>query len=212
MRISKLEHAAFIVEEGRHTLVVDPGSLTTPITGVHGVQAIVITHEHADHWTPAQLQRLTEANPAARIFGPAGVAAAAVDFAVETVAAGDIVDVGVFRLQFFGGDHALIHSSIPIVDNLGVLINDRVYTPGDSFTIPDGVSVDTLAAPASAPWMKIAEVMDYITAVAPKRAFPTHDGLLSAAGLSVTNDRIAAVTRAAGGEYYPLTAGEWLDV
>ena len=212
MRITKLEHAAFVVEEGRHTLVVDPGSLTTPITGVHGLEAVVVTHEHPDHWTPAQLQRLIEANPSARIFGPAGFAAAAADFAVETVAPGDVVDVGALHLQFFGGQHAMIHPSIPVIDNVGVLINDRVYTPGDSFAVPDGVAVDTLAAPASAPWMKVAEVMDYITEVAPQRVFPTHDGLLSAAGLIVTNTRLSDVTRTAGGEYYPLTAGETLDV
>lgn len=212
MRINKFEHSAFTVEEGRHTLVVDPGSLTTPITGVYGVQAIVITHEHADHWTPAQLQRLLEANPSARLFGPAGVAAAASEFAVETVAAGDTVDVGAFHLRFFGGQHAVIHLSIPIVDNLGVLINDVIYTPGDSLTVPDGVAVDTLAVPASAPWVKMSEIMDFVTEVAPKRAFPTHDGLLSAAGLGLSNDRIKAVTTAAGGEYYPLIAGESLDV
>ncbi|MGO7984029.1 hypothetical protein ACC691_40010, partial [Rhizobium johnstonii] len=84
------------------------------------------------------------------------VAAAAKDFAIETVSAGDEVTVGAFTLRFFGGRHAVIHSSIPIVDNVGVLVNDTLYYAGDSFTIPDGVDVQVLAAPAGAPWMKLA--------------------------------------------------------
>ena len=78
--------------------------------------AIVITHEHADHWTPEQLTRILDRNPDARILGPAGVAAAAADITVETVAGGDTVEVGPFTLAFFGEKHAVIHSSIPVVE------------------------------------------------------------------------------------------------
>jgi L-ascorbate metabolism protein UlaG (beta-lactamase superfamily) len=212
MRITKLEHATLIVDEGGHKLVVDPGSLTTPLVDVRGIDVVVITHEHPDHWSPGQLQRILDLNRDVRIFGPAGVAKAAEDFAVETVSAGDEVTVGPFTLRFFGGQHAVIHRSIPVIDNVGVLINDRLYYPGDSFTIPEGVEVDTLAVPAGAPWLKIAEVIDYVDAVKPKRTFPTHYGVLSAAGLALSNDRIKAVTEANGGQHYPLAPDDVLDV
>ena len=155
-----------------------------------------------------------------RIFGPAGVAAAASGFPVETVAAGDEVEVGPFRLRFFGGRHAQIHPSIPIIDNLGVLVNDALYYGGDSFVVPEGVAVDVLAAPANAPWMKIGEVMDYVIAVAPRRAFPTHEMLLSRAGKDLSNARLALGRRAgrrrvpaarAGRRDRLLTAGRSAD-
>jgi L-ascorbate metabolism protein UlaG (beta-lactamase superfamily) len=212
MRITKLEHATLIVEEGGHRLVVDPGSLTTPLVDARGIDAVVITHEHGDHWSPNQLQRILDLNGDVRVFGPAGVAKAAEGFPVETVSAGDTVEVGPFTLRFFGGQHAVIHPSIPVVDNVGVLINDRLYYPGDSFTIPEGVEVDTLAVPAGAPWLKIAEVIDYVDAVKPKRSFPTHYGVLSAAGLALSNDRIKAVTEAHGGQHYALSPDDVLDI
>ncbi|GAA1512527.1 L-ascorbate metabolism protein UlaG (beta-lactamase superfamily) [Agromyces terreus] len=211
MRLTKLEHAALVIDHSGDRLFIDPGSFTTPITEGTGAVAVVITHEHNDHWTPEQLNRIIEASPDVRIFGPAGVAAAASDFAVEVVAAGDEVEVGPFRLRFFGGHHAEIHSSIPIIDNLGVLVDDALYYGGDSFTVPSGVEVDVLAAPASAPWMKISEAMDYVIAVAPRRAFPTHEMLLSQAGKALSNARLAWAVEQGGGEYLPLEPGDTLD-
>jgi L-ascorbate metabolism protein UlaG (beta-lactamase superfamily) len=212
MRITKLEHAALILEEAGHRLVIDPGGLTNPILGLMGVDAVVITHEHADHWTADQLTRLRDANHSVPIYGPAGVAKAAEGFDVQVVSSGDVVEVEPWTIRFLGGNHAQIHPTIPIVDNLAVLVNDRFFYPGDSFYVPVGIEVDTLAAPAGAPWMKIAEGMDYISQVAPKRAFGTHDGVLSAAGIGLVHDRLKAVTEAKGGEYFALKAGERLDI
>ena len=121
------------------------------------------------------------------------------------------VEVGPFRLRFFGGRHAVIHSSIPVIDNVGVLVNDALYYAGDSFAVPEGVEVDVLAAPAGAPWMKIAESMDYVMAVAPRRAFPTHEMVLSQAGKAMSNARLGWATEQGGGEYVPLEPGDTLD-
>ncbi len=212
MRITKLEHAALVVEESGEKLCIDPGNFTRPITESAGTVAVVITHEHADHWTPEQLGRIVEANPDVRIFGPAGVAAAATGFPVETVAARDAVEVGPFRLRFFGGKHAVMHPSIPVVDNLGVLVNGALYYGGDSLTVPEGVSVEVLAAPVGAPWMKMSEAMDYVMAIAPRRAFPTHEAMLSEVGKTLWNARLAGVVEQGGGEFIPLEPGDSIDV
>lgn len=212
MKVTKQEHSCLLLESGGKTLVIDPGSFTTPLVGLSDVIGIVVTHEHADHWTADQFERILDRNPGARIVGPAGVAAAASDFAVEVVKAGDAIEIGPFSLRFFGGEHAVIHSSIPIVDNLGVLVDDELYYAGDSFTIPEGVEVGTLAVPAGAPWLKIAEVMDYVAAVAPRRSFPVHEMVLSAAGKNMSNARIGSVTEAGGGEFFPLEPGQSIDL
>lgn len=212
MKMTKLEHAALIVENTGQRLFIDPGNFTTPLTDTAGAAAVVITHEHADHWTPEQLERITSMNPDVQVFAPAGVAAAAPDRDITVVSAGDIVEVGPFTLQFFGGKHAVIHESIPVVDNIGVLVNNELYYAGDSFTIPDGVEVGTLAVPAGAPWLKIGEVMDYVVAVKPKRSFPTHEMVLSRAGKDMANARIKAVTEHGGGEFFPLEPNEVLDL
>lgn len=212
MRITKLEHAALILEEAGRRLVVDPGGLTNPILGLTDVDAVVITHEHPDHWTADQLGRILETNPGVPIYGPSGVVRAASGLDVTTVVPGQTVEVAGWTLRFFGGNHAVIHPSIPIIENVGVLVNGRLYYPGDSFYVPLDVEVDVLAAPAGAPWMKIAEGMDFVSQVGAKHVFPSHDGVLSAAGLGLVHARYTDVAKAAGGEYHPLQPGEVLDL
>jgi L-ascorbate metabolism protein UlaG (beta-lactamase superfamily) len=210
VRITKYEHATLQVGVGDDTLVIDPGSfLSHP--DFTDVVAVVITHEHADHWTTEQVRRILDKNPDARVIGPQGVADAATELPVEVVAAGDVVEAGPFTLEFFGGRHAVIHESIPVIDNVGVLVNDELYYAGDSYTLPE-VEVGTLAAPVGAPWLKIGEAMDYVLAVKPKRAFYVHDLTLSVAGKQMGAARLAWATEQGGGTFTELQPGETLDV
>ncbi|MDP3207701.1 MAG: MBL fold metallo-hydrolase, partial [Rhodoglobus sp.] len=94
MKLTKFEHACMVIEKAGSRLVIDPGGYTPPLTDLDGVVAVVITHEHADHWTAEQLTRILEKSPDARILGPADVVAAAADFAVEVVEHGDTLTVG----------------------------------------------------------------------------------------------------------------------
>ena len=211
MRITKYEHACFVASIGDKKLVVDPGSFTVPLPDMNNIVAVVITHEHADHWTPEHLAHIKANSPEAKFFGPAGVAAAASDFEFSVVKDGQKVEVDPFTLEFFGEKHAQIHSSIPLVDNVGVLINDSVFYPGDSFTLGP-IGVDVLAVPASAPWLKIGEVMDYVAAVKPKRSFATHDMINSVIGNGMAAQRITAMTEQAGGEFIALSPGDSIEI
>jgi L-ascorbate metabolism protein UlaG (beta-lactamase superfamily) len=212
MRLTKFEHAALLLEDSGKKLFLDPGSFTSPLTDTASTAAVVITHEHPDHWTPEQLRRILDLNPDVPIFAPQGVADAASDFAITVVRGGDTVEAGPFTLRFFGEKHAVIHSSVPVIDNVGVLINDGLYYGGDSFTIPTGVEVDVLAVPAGAPWLKVAESMDYVLAVKPKRSFPTHEMVLARAGKDMVNGRLKWATEQGGGEFFPLEPGDTLDI
>ncbi len=148
-----------------------------PMDELAGVVAVVLTHEHPDHWTSDHLDRIRKAVPDVPIYGPQGVADAAPGYDIIVVNPGDTVTVGPFTLRFFGGTHAVIHSSIPVIDNVGVLVNEALYYPGDSYAVPAGVDVRLLAAPLGAPWLKVGDAMDFVLAVAPQSRFrhPRHD-------------------------------------
>ncbi|MEZ3161508.1 MBL fold metallo-hydrolase [Microbacterium sp. BWT-B31] len=211
MRVTKNEHASLTLEDSGKTLVIDPGSFTDPLDVEHLV-AIVITHEHPDHWTPDHLDRLLGRFPGTPVFAPQGVANAAAGYDITVVAPGDAVEVEPFALRFFGGRHAVIHESIPVIENVGVLVNDHLYYPGDSYAVPEGVEVKLLAAPVGAPWLKIGEAMDFVLAVAPRVAFGTHDMTLSVIGRNMGRQRLAWAVQQGGGQFLELDPGDSVDV
>lgn len=212
MRVTKYEHAALTVQDSGKTLVIDPGSFTNPLDELENVVAIMLTHEHPDHWTPDHLDRLLTKFPDTPVFGPKGVADAAGGYDVTVVGPGETVTVDPFTLRFFGGRHNVIHESIPVVDNVGVLVNDTFYYPGDSYAVPEGVDVKLLAAPLGAPWLKIGEAMDFVLAVKPRRAFGTHDMTLSVIGRGMHRQRLKWATEQNGGEFLELDPRDSADV
>lgn len=200
MKLVNYEHACFTLEDEGNILVVDPGEFSTDFIAPENVVAVVITHEHPDHLDTERLAEIIDKNPEAIIFGPDSVTSKLESLPSHTVTTGDIITAGPFTLAFLGGHHATIHESIAPIPNLGVLINDLVYYPGDSFTLTHS-PVDTLALPVAAPWMKISDAMDYLKVMKPRLAFPTHDKILSEEGKMIT-DRLLTVTAEANNIRY----------
>jgi hypothetical protein len=188
MKLTKFKHACFMLESEGESLVFDPGNWSTDFTAPTNVTAIILTHEHADHFDRNLLQSIVDKNPNAAIVAPHEMAEKLAGFSTQGVAPGDTITLGAFTLQFFGGQHAPIHPEIASVVNVGVLVNDSFYYPGDSFTLP-GVPVKTLALPVTAPWLKISEPIGFMIEVKPGFAFPVHDHIASDDGKALV-DRI----------------------
>jgi L-ascorbate metabolism protein UlaG (beta-lactamase superfamily) len=72
----------------------------------------------------------------------------------------------------------VIHPDIPVIPNVGYLVNGALLHPGDSLHVPDR-PVDVLALPTGGPWLKVAEAIDYLRAVSPRVAVPIHEAVLS---------------------------------
>lgn len=203
MKLTKYTHACFVLEKEGSSLVVDPGNWSSDFVVPTSVAAVVITHEHPDHFDIEKLRRIIAQNPNAIIVAHADITAQVTDLPTRSVNVGERISVGPFDLEFFGGQHAVIHSSYPIVANLGVMIDDRLYYPGDSFALPDK-PVDTLLLPISAPWLKVGEALDFVSRVNPQHCIPTHDAILSDAGKTLLDRMTTAYAETAGSTYQRL--------
>lgn len=201
MKLTKYEHACFTVEKDSQLLVIDPGNYTTDFIAPDHVVGVVITHEHADHFDQELIASIIDKNPGAVIIGDTSITSAIEAFPTKVVTSGDMLTVGPFSLELFGGTHATIHEAYPVPANLGVLINDLLYYPGDSLYIPAGRSIDTLALPVAAPWLKTSEVIDFLLAIRPRAAFPTHDAILSTVGKDLV-DRLIGHSAQTNGIIY----------
>jgi L-ascorbate metabolism protein UlaG (beta-lactamase superfamily) len=200
MELTKYEHACFTVEKDGKCIVIDPGSLTTDLSISENIIAIIITHDHGDHFSTEQIAEIISKNPTALIIGPEEVTSQLHSYETRTVHGGDSFAVEGFDLDFYSDTHSPVHPEIPTVQNVGVLIEDRLYYPGDSLTMPEK-SVDTLALPVAAPWLKLDEAVEFMKTVGARLTFPTHDAILSASGKQIADSILGHFAEAAGTEY-----------
>ena len=183
MLITKFGHSCLLIEESGLHILFDPGSYSTLQNDVERVDVILITHEHQDHLHIESLQKILSRNPEAKIFTNSGVGEKLreTNIAYELFEHKQTITLKGVLIEGFGTDHAQIYNTIPIIPNTGYFINNRFFYPGDALNIPDR-PVEILAYPAVAPWMKLADALDYGKAVHPNVAFPVHDGFLKSPG------------------------------
>jgi len=205
MRLTKHGHSCVAVEYDGARIVIDPGGWTEP-ESVDGATAILITHEHPDHWD-ADLLRRTDA-PVHTIAAVAALLPADLRERAIVVAPGDRIDVGV-PVEVIGEKHAIIHDELPHFDNSGYLLDvggTTIFHPGDALTLPQQ-SVDLLLLPVSAPWLKSSECIDYARSVHAPRNLAIHDRVYSAEGLGIIDGHLRRFLDPQRQEYLRLAAG-----
>jgi L-ascorbate metabolism protein UlaG (beta-lactamase superfamily) len=179
VQITRFGHAAVLVEVGGTRILVDPGVFSPDDTfALEGLDAIVVTHQHADHIDPARGAQLLATNPNATLIADPETSAT-LDFGSWTPnSAGLATEVNGVTVTGVGSQHAVIVPEIPRIANVGVLISaagePTLFLAGDTYEyVPDGV--DVLGVPLAAPWAKISETVHFVQQVAPTVMFPVHD-------------------------------------
>jgi L-ascorbate metabolism protein UlaG (beta-lactamase superfamily) len=187
MELTKHGHACVVLSEGERRLVIDPGAFTDA-AALDGATAVLVTHEHPDHFEPERLRAALQADPALEVWTNGSVAGRLDGSGgrVHVVGDGDAVSVAGFDVHVHGELHAEIHPEIPRVANIGFLVEGVVFHPGDALTVP-GEPVATLLLPVHAPWSKTGELIDYVRAVDADQAYAVHDGLLNETGLGLVS-------------------------
>jgi L-ascorbate metabolism protein UlaG (beta-lactamase superfamily) len=210
MELRKYGHAAIaIIRDGR-TLVIDAGGLTGPDALV-GANAALVTHEHFDHFDGQKLRAALDADPEFEVWTNASVAQQleGAGSRVHVVGAGDEFTAAGFGVRVFGEWHAEVHKDIPLVGNVGFLVERSVFHPGDAFTVP-GQPVDTLLLPVHGPWSRTGQLIDWVREVAPARTFAVHDGALNDIGLATVDRLLGEGTT--GVNLTHVRPGEHVDV
>jgi L-ascorbate metabolism protein UlaG (beta-lactamase superfamily) len=213
MELTKFGHSCVRLEKDGRALVIDPGVFSDVAAALDGADAVLVTHEHADHLDPDALRTAMAANAELRVWAPAAVAATLADLGDRVTAAepDSGFDAAGFDVRTFGGQHAVIHLLLPVVANVCYLIDGAVFHPGDSFTVPNE-PVQALLIPIHAPWSKISEVIDFAIAVRAPQAFQIHDGLLNDAGRGMVEGMVTRFGAPFGTTFRHLDVGESVEL
>ena len=212
MRLWKLGHACVRLERAGSVLVIDPGSLTEP-EAVQDADAVLVTHEHFDHFAESCLRSAAAARPGLEVWTVPAVAQVLSDLGhrVHSVSDGDRFVVAGFHVRAYVGAHTRAHPDLPPVENAGFLVEGDVFHPGDALTLP-GVPVDTLLVPLQGSWTQLSATIDWIRQVRPRRAVAIHDSGLSPVGRAILDGYLGANGPGIGTAYCRLAPSTALEV
>ena len=195
------------VREGNSRLVIDPGRFSPSFTKFDAIQVLVLTHVHRDHFDKDTVSKIVTVNPNIIIYAPKQVANEIANLQVTIPEIGKSYKASGFTLEFFGGQHELYDG----FENIAVLVNSTLFHPGDSYTTPSK-PIKLLAAPAAAPWLRVAEASEFIATCKAETVIPIHDALLSEVGKEVHYRILGEATAQAGSKWQVLEPGESIEI
>lgn len=213
MKIKKIGHCCLVIKTGGATLLTDPGAFTNEQNSLLGIDAVLITHEHGDHFHIGNLQEILKNNPSAEVITNSAVGLELNDAGIahKVVEGRDKTEIKGILIEAYDGKHEEIYKEMWQVQNTGYFIAEKLFYPGDSFFNPER-PVDLLALPVAGPWCKLGDAIRYALSVKPKRAFPVHDGMIQPDKLGVAHGAPSKVLPENGIEFFALKSSEEIEI
>lgn len=184
MRITKFGHSCLLVEEGEAKILIDSGRYSFIEGKIRpedfpDFDALLFTHEHGDHLDLEALPTLLKGH-SGKIFSNSSVAALlrAKGFETQVLGVGEEVRVRGAAVRVVAGEHGLIADGVERPENIGFVIGNKFFHPGDSLEPELDAEVEILALPIAGPWLAIRESIRAVQKLKPRIVIPVHDAML----------------------------------
>lgn len=206
MRVTKFLHSCLVVEENDRVILIDPGDYTyqagvLDLNLLAQLDFILITHEHADHFSLPFVQEITRHFPEVSIITTKSVAA---QLEKEHI---PVMTEGTYDIHVEPVPHEEILFAPPPANLKFTLFNKLVH-PGDSFHFTS--EADILAMPMTAPWGSLVEAMKKVIELKPKIVIPIHDWHLKDEAIESFYPRVAEIFTSHGIELKQAKTGKTL--
>lgn len=181
MKITKIFHSCVLVEEGDTKILIDPGTwvfgenVAKP-SDFSDVTAVLITHEHPDHLDVESLPKILEGDTPVISNKSVSTFLKKTNLDTKILNYGEKINIGGILVEGVESPHGT--NPIPMPENIGFLIQKKIFHPGDSLKISNLPKVQVYLAPVTAPWATLNNVVEATKNLAPKAVIPIHDGYM----------------------------------
>lgn len=182
-RIYKYIHSCFLIEKNGGRILIDPGGLTFVEKKVKpgdfsNISAILISHNHFDHYDANAIKIVLRNNPKCKIFTNQSTVETLEKEGIRAeVFADGMLEIQGFSVKAINAPHEPL--PIPIPDNTAFLVDDLFLHTGDSLSralLEHKAKV--LALPISAPWLTMPQALEFVLEYKPEYVLPAHDGYI----------------------------------
>jgi len=208
MSITKYLHSCLLIEEDNTVILIDPGEYTYnakifPLDTLAQLNYILITHEHADHFSLQFIKDIIAKFPDVAIISNQSVV--------------KILEKENLPAASGGNDFITLtqvpHEEIlfaPPPKNVQFTLFNKLTHPGDSFNFSS--QVDCLAMPMTAPWGSMIAAMKKVVEVKPKVVIPIHDWHWKDEALHAFYPRVAEFLKPHGIDFKQAETGEAISL
>ena len=175
MKVTKYPQSCLVIEEHGKRLCIDPGSLVSARYQAHDLlplDAILITHEHADHVDRALLRELVQGNKLP-VIANQNTKNVLGDLVTQTVVDGEAFEAAGMKITARELPHCLLLDGSAGPQNTGYVIGEVFFHPGDGTSI-DGLHVQTAAVPIAGPDISGRDVFAFIKQLQCQTVIPIH--------------------------------------
>lgn len=211
MKLTKYVHACLVAEIDGKTYLFDPGNFSWDsgkfdIEKLGKLDAVVITHEHPDHFHPPFVAAVLNKFPAATFVTTPSVAVKLHDMGAVRIFTDSIDDIEIFSKK----SHASLRPLDEIPENIAVHVAGQLTVGGDRHDLEE--SKDILALTVTAPWGSMVAATDMALRLKPKTIVPIHDWHWNDTARAAAYDKLEGFFRGQGIAFLKPTDGQALEI
>ncbi len=171
MKVTRYFQSCLLIEEGVARILIDASADDADRFGEFGkLDALLYTHEHADHFDADLAQKFADAGVA--VYANASTAKQ-MKSQPNIVTDGDEFVIAGLKIKAIELPHCLMVDGSPGPQNTGYLIGGKLFDPGDGKDLA-GLMIDNLVVPIQGPDISFKDAFDFANQLKAKQLIPVH--------------------------------------